>query len=198
MTSTLSLSLQVVDADGLISTKVHEYKTVRVTYVSLTDFIRRVFSDPVQRSSLRFGVEDTGDEPVTYVASFPSDLCRVANVRLPNLINRPLFANTCAIHAFWTSDTAATSTLWAILSGVRLAQAFFELKASATGNGFSASMTLMFSLLLSSIVLDGLLGVGRIDRHPTSLMFNLGRTMSALPTLPSLLMSPSLCFATTL
>ena len=66
-----SLCLQVVDADGLISTKVLEYKTVRVTYVSLTDFIRRVFSDPVQRSSLRFGVEDTGDEPVTYVASFP-------------------------------------------------------------------------------------------------------------------------------
>ena len=60
----------MVDAEGLISTKVHEYKNVRVTYVSLTDFIRRVFSDPVQRSSLRFGVEDTGDGLVIYVSIF--------------------------------------------------------------------------------------------------------------------------------
>ena len=87
-----SLSLQVVDADGLISTKVHEYKTVRVTYVSLTDFIRRVFSDPVQRSSLRFGVEHTGDK----LRVFQSDLCRVANDRLPNLINRT-FSRTLAL-----------------------------------------------------------------------------------------------------
>ena len=65
---TAARSLQVVDAEGLISTKVHEYKNVRVTYVSLTDFIRRVFSDPVQRSSLRFGVEDTGDGLVIYVS----------------------------------------------------------------------------------------------------------------------------------
>ena len=61
---TAARSLQVVDA------KVHEYKNVRVTYVSLTDFIRRVFSDPVQRSSLRFGVEETGDGLVIYVSIF--------------------------------------------------------------------------------------------------------------------------------
>ena len=67
---TAARSLQVVDAEGLISTKVHEYKNVRVTYVSLTDFIRRVFSDPVQRSSLRFGVEETGDGLVIYVSIF--------------------------------------------------------------------------------------------------------------------------------
>lgn len=55
----------MADADGLISTKMHVRTRLHVTYSSLTDFIRRAFSDPVQRSSLRFGVIDPGDGPVS-------------------------------------------------------------------------------------------------------------------------------------
>lgn len=60
----INICVQVMDAEGLLGVKVKSMQAVTVSYVSLLDWIRRVFADPVQRSSLRFGLEDVGDNEV--------------------------------------------------------------------------------------------------------------------------------------
>jgi hypothetical protein len=44
------------------------FKKVSVEYAPLIDYVRRVFADPVQRSSLRFGLEDVQEGQVTGVS----------------------------------------------------------------------------------------------------------------------------------
>ena len=75
-----------MDAQGLLGVKVKSMQTVTVSYASLLDWIRRVFADPVQCSSLRFGLEDVGDNQV-YTLFFISFQKTIVVFRFKNSTN---------------------------------------------------------------------------------------------------------------